>query len=199
MTSRLRHSSLHSLLPLLAALLFCTPAIAQDAGSLAGAWTVNTELSDNTDKQVEIALRAMGEKVKRCWLRCEEDRFRGGPEEQELYDRISYDKRLRITSGDTAYVFTYDDGYTRPVYLDGRSQSVSLTSLDTVEDFSFGHWEGDRLLVEARPRDGGFANETYTLTDGGSRLRAELYIHPRSFSVPVEIVRVYDRLAGTTE
>jgi len=160
-----------------------------------GHWIINTELSDNTDKKVERVLRDMGEKVSRCWLRCEEDRFRGGPAEQELYDRISYDKTLTMEYGDGQYLFTYDDNYQRPVYTDGRSRSVSLTGLDTVKDFSFAHWEGTALLVEARPRDGGFANETYRITDAGNRLRVEMYIHPEGFSEAIELVRVYDRVA----
>ncbi len=172
-------------------------AQAQDNPSPAhfGHWVINSELSENTDKKVEGALRAMGEKVSRCWLRCEEDRFRGGPAEQELYDRISYDKTLTTEFGEGQYLFTYDDNYQRPVYTDGRSQSVSLTGLDTVKDFSFAHWEGTTLLVEARPRDGGFANETYSIMDSGNRLRVEMYILPEGFTEAIELVRVYDRVA----
>ena len=48
--------------------------------------------------------------------------------------------------------------------------------------------------MEARPRDGGFANENYTLIDEGSHLRVEMYIQPRSFDVPLEIIRIYDRV-----
>ena len=175
-------------------LLLSMSSIAQDRQAITGNWTINTDLSDNTDTQVAQALRAMGEKVSRCWLGCDEDRFRGGPKEQELYDRISYDKGLSITLGEQEYLFTYDDNYPRAVFTDGRSQSVSLAGLDNVEDFSFAHWEGNSLLVEARPRDGGFANENYTLIDEGSHLRVEMYIQPRSFDVPVEIIRIYDRV-----
>jgi hypothetical protein len=182
-------------LPLAFALLLLSMcSMAQDRQAIAGNWIINTDLSDNTDSQVAKALRAMGEKVGRCWLGCEEDRFRGGPKEQELYDRISYDKGLSITLGDQEYLFTYDDNYPRAVFTDGRSQSVSLTGLENVEDFSFAHWEDNSLLVEARPRDGGFANEIYTLIEEGTRLRVEMYIQPRSFDVPLEIVRIYDRL-----
>jgi len=171
--------------------------LAQENPDFEGHWTFNRELSDDTDKVVAKALRKMGEKVSRCWFNCEEDRFRGGPKEQELYDRISYDKVLTITLSAPAYQFTYADNYQRPVYTDGRSQSVSLTGLDEVEDFSFAHWENGKLLVEARPRDGGFANETYTLIDGGSRLKVELYIEPKGFTETLEFVRVFDRQAPT--
>jgi len=170
-------------------------SMAQDRSAFAGRWVINASLSDNTDKQVERALRAMGQKVDRCWLNCQEDRFRGGPEEQELYDRISYDKTLTIEISEPEYLFTYDDSWKRSVYTDGRSQSVSLTGLAEAKDFSMAHWENNSLQVEARPRDGGFANETYTLINNGLQLRVEMYIQPRSFTESLEITRIYDKVS----
>ena len=175
-------------------LLNSSLATAQINPAFEGQWQFNPELSDNTDKEVGRALRAMGQKISRCWLNCEKDRFRGGPEEQELYDRLSYDKTLIITLQEPEYLFVYDDNYRRPVFTDGRSQSISLTGLDDVEDFSMAHWEGTTLFVEARPRDGGFANEAYTLSSEGSRLQVKLYIQPDGFTQPIELTRVYERL-----
>lgn len=163
--------------------------------ALAGTWVFNKDQSDSTDDKVEAALRKMGERVRRGWFERRDDVYRGGPAEQELYDRISYDKLLEIELDADVYHFTYAGEYERPVYLDNRSQSVSLTQLDRVEDFSMAHWEDGKLLVEARPRDGGFAEETYTLLNGGQQLQVELYIKPRSFIEVIEIVRVFDRQA----
>lgn len=181
---------------LLLLILLCTSTVllAQPVPAMAGNWVINEELSDNTDRQVEVALRAAGERVQRRLFDRTEDRYRGGPPEQELYDRISYDDVLSINLDSDTYVFTYADGFVRPVYTDNRSRSVSLTGIDEVEDFSFAHWEGEQLLVEARPRDGGFADETYTLVDGGTRLQIEFYIKPRTFQVPIEMRRVFDRV-----
>jgi len=179
-------------------ILTCSQAIAQVNPAFEGQWQFNTELSDNTDKEVGRALRAMGQKISRCWLNCEKDRFRGGPEEQELYDRLSYDKSLTITLQEPEYLFVYDDNYRRPVFTDGRTQSISLAGLDEVEDFSMAHWEGSTLLVEARPRDGGFANEAYTLSNQDSQLQVKLYIQPKGFTESIELTRVYDRL-GTVQ
>lgn len=183
----------------LSLLWLITIAEAQENSPIEGRWILNPDLSDNTDKEVARVLRAMGQKVSRCWLNCEEDRFRGGPEEQELYDRLSYDKTLTIELGEPEYRFVYDDNYQRPVYTDGRSQSISLAGLDEVNDFSMAHWEQNRLFVEARPRDGGFANEVYTLINQGSQLRVELYIQPKAFTEPIELTRIYDRLISTPE
>lgn len=178
--------------------LFTQLSMAQDRNAFTGRWVFNAGLSDNTDKKVERALRAMGQKPDRCWLNCQEDRFRGGPKEQELYDRISYDKSLTIELTDPEYLFTYDDAWKRSVYTDGRSQSVSLTGLDQASDFSMAHWENNALLVEARPRDGGFANETYTLINNGMQLRVEMYIQPRTFTEAIELTRIFDKVSSNS-
>jgi hypothetical protein len=182
-------AALLALLPALVAAQSSAPAVPE----LAGHWVFNEKLSDSTDDQVEKALKAMGQKVKSRWFNRDKEYYRGGPAEQELYDRISYDRVLRIDFGDEYYLFTYADDYRRPVYLDDRRRSVSLTGLDQQEDFSFGHWENATLLVEARPRDGGFAEERYRLINNGTQLEARFYIMPGSFRAPVEVKRIFDR------
>jgi hypothetical protein len=166
---------------------------AQEIPELAGHWVFNDKKSDSTDKVVGRALKEMGQKVSSGWFSRDKERFRGGPEDQELYDRISYDRVLTIELEGETYLFTYADNYQRPVYTDNRSRSVSLTGLAEVEDFSLGHWENGALLVEARPRDGGFAEETYRLVNGGEQLELQLRIKPRTFTVPIELTRVFDR------
>jgi hypothetical protein len=163
---------------------------------ITGAWAINDDLSDNTDKQVEAALRAAGEKVHHSLFDRRKDRYRGGPPEQELYDRISYDQTLDIRLDGDTYFFTYADDFVRPIYTDDRSRSISLNELDQVKDFSFAHWEEDTLQVEARPRDGGFAEESYRLISDGAQLEVKLYIKPRMFEAPIELKRVYDRRPG---
>ena len=187
----LRH--LCSSLLLATGLLLSMAGHGQADPQFAGHWRINEELSDNTDKQVERALKAAGERVKRDWFSRRKDRYRGGPPEQELYDRFSYDPVLTITQEDNAYVFEYADGFRQSVFTDNRSRSVSLTALDSVEDFSLGHWENGKFLVEAHPRDGGFASAIYTLLNGGTRLQVEFLIRPDSFQQEIELKRVYDR------
>jgi hypothetical protein len=186
-------------LSLLRAVLVCGSLLvshssrAQADPLLTGHWRINTELSDNTDKRVEIALRAAGEKVKRSWFDRRKDRYRGGPAEQEVYDRFSYDPVLSITTLDGGYTFEYADNFRRDVYTDNRNRTVSLTALDSVEDFSLGHWEAGKFMVESHPRDGGYANETYTLLNNGTRLQVEFFVRPASFIEEIELKRVYDR------
>jgi len=183
---------LHFMLSLLF-LLMSLGSAAQPVSGFTGSWVINKSLSDNTDKKVEIALKASGQKIQRKLFDRRDDKYRGGPPEQELYDRISYDDDLDISMDDEVYHFIYAGEFNRPVYTDNRSRSVSLTGLDEVQDFSMAHWEGNTLLVEARPRDGGFAEETYKLINNGTQLKVTLYIRPRVFEVPIELTRIFDR------
>jgi hypothetical protein len=161
---------------------------------LIGTWRINAKLSDDTDDKVEAALKAAGEKIRRSWFSRNKEYYRGGPAEQELYDRLSYDPNLSIRALDEHYEFEYNDGFTRQVYTDNRSRNVSLTELDSVEDFSLGHWDAEHFLVEGHPRDGGFTNETYTLLAAGNQLEVVYYILPESFTQEIELRRVYDRV-----
>ena len=163
---------------------------------MAGDWLINDGLSDNSDDQVEEAIKAGGGKVARRFFRKRpEDFYRGGPPEQELYDRISYDDVLRIEYTDPEFTFTYADNYQRIFHTDGRRRSITANSFysEGSEDFSFGNWDAAALVVEARPRDGGFTLETYILEEGGNRLRVEMTIEPESFRGAISLIRVYDR------
>jgi hypothetical protein len=181
--------------PLLAQPVIAQTSTAQEVPAIAGHWVFNEKLSDDTDDEVEKTLKAMGQKVKSRFFSRNKEYYRGGPAEQELYDRLSYDRELVIELGPEQYMFTYAGEFERPVYLDDRRRSVSITALDAVEDFSFGHWENGALLVEARPRDGGYAEESYRLINNGTQLEARFYIQPQSFTKPVELKRVFDRRA----
>lgn len=163
---------------------------------MVGDWVFNEELSDNSDDQVEEAIKDGGGKVARRFFRKRpEDFYRGGPPEQELYDRISYDDVLRIEYTDPEFTFTYADNYQRIFHTDGRRRSTTANSFyaEGGEDFSFGNWDASALVVEARPRDGGFTLETYTLEEDGNRLRVEMTIEPESFRGAISLTRVYDR------
>lgn len=171
-------------------------ADSENRQQMAGDWLINDELSDNSDDQVEEAIKAGGGRVARRFFRKRpEDFYRGGPPEQELYDRISYDDVLRIEYTDPEFTFTYADNYQRIFHTDGRRRSITANSFysEGSEDFSFGNWDAAALVVEARPRDGGFTLETYILEEGGNRLRIEMTIEPESFRGAISLIRVYDR------
>ena len=169
-----------------------TPTFGTD---LRGRWVINDDLSDNTDDQVEEAIEAGGGKGGRGLFNRKEDFYRGGPPEHELYDRISYDDVLQIEFDAPAFQCTDEDNYRRVFHIDGRRRRASANDFYTEggEDWSSGLVESNSLVVEARPRDGGFTIETYTLIDNGARLRIEMLIQPDSFREPIELVRIFDR------
>jgi len=162
-----------------------------------GYWVINDELSDNTDDQVEEAIKAAGGRVERrsFFAKKVEDRYRGGPADQELYDRLSYDDVLTISYNDPEMVFEYADNFRRVFHTDGRRRSTGVNDYfdSGGADFSFGNWNGEQLLVEGRPRDGGYTLETYTLEAQGQRLRIEMTLEPFVFGAPINLVRVFDR------
>ena len=163
---------------------------------LQGSWVINDDLSDNTDDQVEEAIEAGGGKGGRGLFNRQEDFYRGGPPEHELYDRISYDDVLLISFDAPEFRFTYEDDYRRIFHTDGRRRRASANDFysEGGEDWSSGLLENDSLVVEARPRDGGFTIETYTLENNGARLRIEMLIQPNSFREPIELVRYFDKV-----
>jgi len=162
---------------------------------IVGEWTINDDLSDDTDDQVEKAIEASGGDGGRGFFNRQEDFYRGGPPEHELYDRISYDDFLIIEFSEPEFRFTYEESYLRVFHTDGRRRRT--TANDFYEggglDWSEGNFEGNSLVVEARPRDGGYSLETYTIEEEGNRLRIEMYIQPLSFGEPIELVRYFDR------
>lgn len=181
-------------------MMLCGVALShgQDASvhPIVGNWRINEELSEDTDEAVEAAIVKAGGKVSRSWFKKKEKgRYRGGPEEQELYDRISYDNILRVDYTEPEFWFGYADGYQRVFHTDGRTRSVGASDhyANGGKDFSIAQWEGETLYVEGRPRDGGFTLESYTVEADGQRLRAELELKPANFGAAVKVVRIYDR------
>ena len=163
--------------------------------AITGSWVINEKLSDTTDDQVAKAIKDAGGKPARRWFKRDKEFYRGGPAEQELYDRISYDSVLTITYADPEFQFIYADNFLRVFHTDGRKRQITANSFysEGSEDFSFANWDGNTLIVEARPRDGGFTLEKYTLDATGKQLRVEMVIEPDAFGAAIELVRVYDR------
>ena len=177
-------------------LLLCAVR-AEAAGAIPafnGDWVFNQDLSDDTDKKVEEAIKAAGGRPDSGGKKGR-GRYRGGPKEEELYDRMAYDDVLSIRIDPPQITFTYADGFTRTFYTDGRGRTVSANGETT--DYSFGGWGNGKLSVESVPRDGGWTREEYSLQAGVNRLRAELHMKPLTFMGTISIVRIYDR-KGTT-
>jgi len=164
-----------------------------------GNWVINEKLSDDTDRRVEESIRAAGGRPDSGGKRGK-GRYRGGPAEHALYDHISYDEVLQFKYADPEFQLVYEQGFERVFYSDNRKRVVSASGMSSADkqDFSFASWDGDKLLVESRPRDGGWINETFEILPTTGQLRLTLRLKPSSFGVPIDIVRVYDRVATTS-
>ena len=100
-----------------------------------------------------------------------------------------------METGMRGYLLAGQEGFLDP-YTDGRRRSSAANDFYSSgsQDFSFGNFDGDSLLVEARPRDDGFTLETYTLQAGGNQLVVKMQIQPNSFGAAIMLTRVYDRV-----
>lgn len=189
-----------TILALLLCVIFLAPiaVVAQESlgQQLVGTWNINEELSEDSDEAVEEAIKSAGGRVSRnLFGRNKKERYRGGPAEQEMYDRITYDDVLRISFDGAEFWFGYEDGFERVFHTDGRTRSVGASELYSAgaQDFSFGEWVDGQLVVEGRPRDDGFTIETYSLIEQGARLKVELLIRPKNFGASIELTRIFDR------
>lgn len=165
------------------------------ADLLQGRWVANDELSDDTDDRVEEAIKASGGKGRGLFSRGKEDYYRAAPGQRDLYDRVSYDDVLTISYDAPEFRFVYENGYQRVFYSDGRRRRVSANEFfeEGAQDYSLSHFEDNALIVEARPQDGGFTLETYTVSPDGKRLTVVMTIQPDNFGTAVELTRVFDR------
>ena len=162
--------------------------------AFAGIWVVDNNASDDTDKQVEVAIKQEGGRLPRTGKKGR-GRYRGGPANQEMYDHISYDEILQIKIDTPKIEFIYPKDYRRVFYTDDRSRTVNASGDNQADrqDYSFADWENGKLLVESRPRDGGWITEAYSLQAKGRQLRLVVRLKPSSFMVPIEIVRIFNR------
>jgi hypothetical protein len=198
----MRKNYFHSFsLPALpACLLFFSVTVTAGDGIPAfnGVWVINEELSDDTDKQVEKAIKDAGGKIGRGGKKGK-GRHKGGPPEQAMYDHISYDEVLHFQYKAPEFRLVYEEGFERIFHSDNRRRTASASGPSRSErkDFAFASWSGtNKLFVESRPRDGGRTSEVYTLVkseSGQTLLQVELNLNPLMFSGPIYIKRIYNR------
>jgi hypothetical protein len=162
-----------------------------------GNWVVNEELSDDTDARVERSIREAGGRPPRTDKKGK-GRYRGGPEEHALYDHISYDETLEFHYEAPEFRLVYDEGFERVFHSDNRKRVISAsgTVAGDNQDFSFATWNGNRLHVESRVRDGGWILERFELLPETSQLKVSLELKPSSFARPIIITRIYDRVTA---
>jgi hypothetical protein len=166
----------------------------QPAVDLGGTWVLNAELSDDTDEVIEKSIRKAGGRPDSGGKRGK-GRYKGGPPEQEIYDHLAYDETLAIVQSGAQISITYDGQFNRTFFTDGRGRTVSASGMSSGDrkDFSFGAWSGSVLNVEAKPRDGGWTREVYTVSADGRQLHVHHTLKPLLFPVVIELNRYFDR------
>ncbi|MCP5146295.1 MAG: hypothetical protein H6978_15910 [Gammaproteobacteria bacterium] len=160
-----------------------------------GVWTIDLERSDDIDRAIERAVADAGGDLRPPpgTNRRTRGRYRGGPEDELFYDFVSYGENLTITGeGGVSFRIVYDGGFLREFSTDEFTRSQSASS-GAKQDFSFAYWDGDRLLVESRPRDYGRAMETFSIEPDTGALIVEMSMQPAKFLVPVEATLIYKR------
>ena len=169
----------------------------QAGSDLNGPWVLNLKESDDPDKKIERAIRDMGGRPDADGKRGR-GRYKGGPKEQEIYDHLIYDETLHIIHSGPEVQMVYAEGFARSFFTDGRGRTVSASGSSSGDagDFSFGAWVGNTLNVEAKPRDGGWTQESYTVDPVTRQLRVLLKLKPLLFPAVVEAQLVYDRAAA---
>ena len=170
------------------------PQSAQGDTDISGSWVINLKESDDPDKKIERAIRDMGGRPDADG-KSGRGRYKGGPKEQEIYDHLIYDETLRIIQSGPGVQMVYAEGFARSFFTDGRGRTVSASGSASGDagDFAFGAWVGNTLNVEAKPRDGGWTQESYTVDPVTRQLRVLLKLKPLLFPAVVEAQLVYDR------
>jgi len=170
--------------------------------AMAGRWVFDPEASDDVDKMVAKAIRKSGGRIKlpEGVGRNDYARFRGGPQDQELYDRLAYDRVFTLRLEDkTLHLAHYEEAGSEAPFVrqigttrGGRVASATGSAADDRRDYSFAYWDGATLAIETRVRDGGFALERYRLL-AGDRMEVFLRLEPLKFPAALEIVREFER------
>lgn len=178
-----------------------TLASAEDL-RLNGDWVLNADASDDPDKKIERIVRKDGGKIRLPpgADRRARGRYRGGPDDEALYDRLTYEQRMSVAIDGDNFMFRYADGAERrfSTTRTTRSQSASGSRAEDNVDFSFAYWDGPKLLVESRPRDNGWILETYRVLEKTGQLELLLDLNPVRFGHRIELKLIFDRVRQPT-
>lgn len=102
--------------------------------------------------------------------------------------------RLKISVQDDGYLLAYDDTLLRLVKPNPAGRIFSASGDELVVD-TFGHtlayWEGDTLVLETDPPDGGKYLERVRVSASPRRLEYRVNVNVRELEEPVEVLRVF--------
>jgi hypothetical protein len=109
-------------------------------------------------------------------------------------------QRLDIASiAPDRLAITYDEALPRELRLNPAGRVFSASGGELVEDtigYSLAYRDGDSVVIETDPPDGGKVTERLRVTAAPRRLEYSIRIDMRVLTEPVEFVRVMDPAGG---
>lgn len=189
--------------------------VSADTGPFVGQWVLDHKVSDDAEDVFDGKLRR--ERFPTAMAQNDRSQRRSGVEQAqaEYWERIRQSEERRSTKdlrrlgtvypliqttrldvqkqvGGDGYIFVYDDDLPRAVRPNPAGRVFSARGDELVAD-SFGHTlsylEGETLVLETDPPEGGKFIERFTVRPAPRRLEYRATIDMRVLSEPVELVR----------
>lgn len=172
-------------------------AVHAEPPDLTGRWLLNAKESEDPRKMMRKATPP------RDRFERDEDGGRGRSRALPLPDAARpftepwfSDSPLQISAEGPRMSIDYADGTRRTFYTDGRSRIVSAREAPDPTGYSSGYWDGDALVVQTQPRDGGRIVERFELSADRQHLRVKMQARPIYAPFSFEVERVYDSEAA---
>lgn len=175
------------------------PGQAVPAGSLAGLWKLNTELSDRMEEKLRDALRAGA-----YYGAAGRGNRSGGPsprqgdavtEERELAAMIAPVPQLLIRQDDRAVTISDAGGQMQPLATNGSKIKEALLSGASLETQA--RWKDGRLTIERKQEKLGTVREVYFVDRDSRKLILEIRLTSHRLPRALEFRRVYDPASGS--
>jgi hypothetical protein len=164
----------------LAVILFLGVAHAAEPPDLSGSWTLNSKLSQDLVEKIKIATGG-DEALSKPDL---------GRMRNDLMELARRGETLEIEQrpGEVQMAYANDDVR---IFYPGREHTRERPGMGKIK--AAPHWEGESLVIPQALPDGAKSVETYSLTDGGSRLAVMLKLEGKPLQEPLFARIVYDR------
>lgn len=205
----------------LLAMLLIAPAAALATSSLDGAWVLNEDLSVDPEDAFDDMLKRdsypvpyaePGSNQARSPRDASQtnywDTVRDGRERHSLKNLqrlgsiypLVMAQRLDIAIGADGHLdITYDEALPRELFVNPNGRVFSAKGDELVGDsigFTLAYWDGDTLVIETDPPDGGKVAERLRVGSAPRRLEYVLEVEMRILAEPVEFKRVLEPVDG---
>jgi hypothetical protein len=168
------------------------------AGTLAGLWKLNPELSDRIEEKFRDALRtgAFYGGVRRGPQTGPRQRREDAvTAERELAAMIAPVLQLQIRQDETTVTISDAGGQMQPFATNGRKVKETLLSGTELETQA--RWKDGRLTIERKQAKVGTVKEVYFVDQQSRKLILEIRLTSQSLPRALEFRRVYDPSPGS--